>query len=275
MPWDKTDKAFKTLINKVTTDSTNKNFYNEVGDFTINMHNSELWADPINSNPLQAVTDGVAEARSSFILTEDVSVPNQQCYYSKDITGRLKDWISDKYGSGFVAHIFDDMGTEVFPTDPSNWFFDYQTGILTFSGSTTSFNKPFRITGYRYIGDKGSKVQQDITLFEQDDVICGNTETISFLFDFTNKAYIKSIRISNNTNTKFRLSIYTQENGDLMYTSTAIDGSDCRGLVYDVIDGTGIPHISVNGSNKLIIVLENRELPISTYKIQIYASQFK
>ena len=58
------------------TDSTNKAWYNEFSDNTINVHIGEVWADSINSNPSQAVIDGVAELRTLFTLTLDNTVPN-------------------------------------------------------------------------------------------------------------------------------------------------------------------------------------------------------
>jgi hypothetical protein len=149
MPWTKEDRSFKTLINRRTT-SSGKAWYEELGDNTINVHSDEIWA-----SPSQAVIDGVAELRTLFTLTEDVSVGSQQCYYAYESGNRLKEWISDKYGLGYAIHLYQNTGAEIFPTDVSTWFFDYQTGILTFNASTAGFSKPFKITGYRYIGSKG------------------------------------------------------------------------------------------------------------------------
>ena len=47
MPWNKTDRSFKTLINKRVTDSDAKFYFNEKGDFTINTHQLELWVDAV------------------------------------------------------------------------------------------------------------------------------------------------------------------------------------------------------------------------------------
>lgn len=154
MSWTKEDRSFKTLINRRTTDSTGKFWYNEFSDSTLNIHSSEIWSDTINSSPAQAVIDGVAEQKTLFTLTLDNTVPSNQCYYAYD-TIRLKDWISTKYGDGYLVRLYDNNNAEIFPTDACQWFFDYQTGILTFNGSTAAFTKPFKISGYRYIGEKG------------------------------------------------------------------------------------------------------------------------
>jgi hypothetical protein len=156
MVWNKEDRSFKTLINKETTDSVNKFFFNELGARTINVHSSEIWSDNISSNPAQAIIDGVAEQKTLFVLTEDLTVPNNQSWKAESPPGtRLADWISDKYGTGYTLRLFDNTGGEIFTTDPVGWFFDYQTGILTFSGNAAGKARPFKVTGYRYIGEKG------------------------------------------------------------------------------------------------------------------------
>ena len=155
MPWTKEDRSYKTLINRRTTDSIGKQYYNEYGDFTINVHSDEIWMDNIDSVPATTVSAGIAELRTLFTLTWDNSVPNYQCYYAYESGNRLKDWISTKYGDGYLVRLYDNNNAEIFPTDTCQWFFDYQTGILTFNGSTVAFSKPFKISGYRYIGTKG------------------------------------------------------------------------------------------------------------------------
>ena len=157
MTWTKEDRSFKTLISKETTDSANKFFFNELGARTLNVHASEIWSDDIPFNdPAQAVIDGVAEQKTLFVLTEDLTVPNNQSWKAESPPGtRLADWISDKYGAGYTIRLFDNAGSEIFTTDPVGWFFDYQTGILTFSGNAVGKARPFKVTGYRYIGAKG------------------------------------------------------------------------------------------------------------------------
>lgn len=154
MPWSQQDLSFKYLLNKRET-SSGKAFYEEFGDDTLNTHMANVWIQTIaDNNPAQAVIDGVAQQYTSFVLTEDTSVPNQQCYYAYS-AGRLHDWISDKYGANYAIHLYQNNGTEIFPTDNCQWLFSYQTGVLIFNGSTAAFAKPFKISGYRYIGSKG------------------------------------------------------------------------------------------------------------------------
>jgi len=153
MAWSFLDKAFKILINKRATSITKKP-YEEFGDLTLDIHASEVKAEPIPFNdPPQALADGVAQLYTLFVLTEDNTVGGQQSYYAFQSGNRLKNWIPDKYGALYAIKLFDNNNNQIFPTDASDWIFDYPTGILNFSGSTASFAKPFKITGYRYVGE--------------------------------------------------------------------------------------------------------------------------
>lgn len=155
---NKLDWAYKVLLNKRFTDPNNKEHYNEFGDTTLNIHLSQVWSDTVDSNPVVSEGIGVVKSYSFLTLTEDLSVPDHKCYFASDSeTGnRLKDWVSDKYGQAYIVHLYDNNNNEIFPTDPCDWFFDYQTGILTFGSSISGFVRPFKLSGYRYTGRKGA-----------------------------------------------------------------------------------------------------------------------
>lgn len=150
--WQEVDLVFKKLLNKrVTHDG--KRFYEEFGDKAFDINADDVKTSPVPfDDPALAVTNGVAELRTLLVLTQDTSVPDQQAWFAFD-TVRLKDWLSDKYGAQYNIRVFDNNDSEIFPTDPSDWLFDYVTGILLFSGDVSSYAQPFKITGYRYIGD--------------------------------------------------------------------------------------------------------------------------
>jgi hypothetical protein len=163
MPWDTTDQSFKILINKrVTSDA--KKFYEEVGDDTLNVHLDNTWIAGIPANPADGITQGILQQYTLFALTEDLTVPNHQCFYAFSGT-RLHDWVSDKYGTNYGIQLFANNGTPIYTTDPSQWFFNYQTGILIFNGSVAGYPLPFKISGYRYIGGKGVTGLQGVTGF--------------------------------------------------------------------------------------------------------------
>lgn len=171
MATNNTDRAFKTLVNRRTTDE-NKAYYEEISDQTINIYVNDIWTGDISATPATAVLAGVAQQYTLFSLTEDVSVASQQAWYADDGYGsRLKNWISDKYGDDYSIHLFDNADNEIFPTDSLDWFWDYQTGILTISGNASAFSQPFKISGYRYIGPKGFGGSDDIGAFKIVDTI--------------------------------------------------------------------------------------------------------
>lgn len=171
MSWDKTDLSFKTLINKRETDNA-KLYLNEKGDFTINVHAEEIWFDAIPSTP-PTFTSSVVRVfptSSPITLVQDSSVGGGMAYFAStntdpitsqtDETSRLKDFISDKFGRGYAAHVYDSSGNLLSVADPSGYFFNYQTGILTFSSASTQFanvanSGPFKVAVYQYVGRKG------------------------------------------------------------------------------------------------------------------------
>lgn len=184
MGWTKEDKSFKKLIDKRGTSADFK-FYEEFGDTTLDIQFGDVKTDPIPFNdPTSAVNDAVAVAYtlgSEFILIEDtdasansntwytgitaVGGPGNGTYSPGSNYDQVLDWISDKNGLLYPIRLFENNGSEIFLTDPSNWIFDYPTGILTFGlgdddnsldgGFNNSWSTPLKITGYNYVGAFG------------------------------------------------------------------------------------------------------------------------
>ena len=180
--WNQGDLTFKSFINKVTTDQSKK-FYEENGGVVFNTHASEIWLDSIPTTPPVSTTS-VVEVNTTLYLIQDQSAGNSQTWFAStygygwsglttgqkatatataNITpsARLLDWIEDKYGSGYAVNLYDNSGTLVATGDASGWIFNYMTGILIFSSAnmdsgTVSGRGPFKITAYRYIGNKGA-----------------------------------------------------------------------------------------------------------------------
>lgn len=211
--WSFLDKAYKILVNKRAT-STNKKPYEEFGDFTLDIHSSEVKAQPIPINdPAQGIVDGTVEQFTLFALTEDNTVGAQQSYYAFQSGNRLKNWIGDKYGALYAVKLYDNAGNQIFPTDPSDWVFDYPTGILNFSGSTAAFSKPFKITGYRYIGQ--------------------------FMDNFTSGAALKKqiIPITSDGQTAFDLATELSEPFTSIF-EVKVNGVPLRSIEYTVVSNT-------------------------------------
>jgi len=175
MTWNKTDLAFKKFLNKRVTDAEPaKYFYNEKGDFTIDIHAIEIKRETIPGTPPGASTSIVGvytlAAGTRLTLIEDQSVPNKQAWFATsnsnttlaqtDEASRLKDWISDKYGTAYEIKLYDNSNVQIPKSDASEWYFDYPTGILIFKNANTDSGTvisraPFKIDAYRYIGAKG------------------------------------------------------------------------------------------------------------------------
>lgn len=157
MGWTQLGKVFKTLLSRRTT-SDAKAYYEEFADVTLDIYAGDVKAQyPIQNNPAQSVTEGIAIQHTLLTLVEDNTVANQQSYYAtSDSTSsgtRLKQWISDRFGDAYRVRLYDNANNEIFPTDVSQWLFDNTNGVLIFNGNTGGFAKPFKISGYRYIGD--------------------------------------------------------------------------------------------------------------------------
>ncbi len=146
-----TDRALKGLLGLEATDS-NKRLIEEFGAETINISAGEVWGSTIDSDPAQAVTDGTVALETLHVLTEDVTVPNQQGWRSS-----FQDWIPpNKYGSSYVLQLFDgsDSLITVATQISKGIFFDYKTGYLT-ADDVSGITLPFKITHHRYTGVKG------------------------------------------------------------------------------------------------------------------------
>lgn len=151
MAWDALDLVFKKILGKrVTSDA--KKFYEEFGDIALDISASEIKAQPIPFNdPTTGITNGVVLQYTNLVLTEDITVAGHQSWYAFTGGNRIKNWIPDKYGVLYPIKLYDNTGSQIFPTDGQGWIFDYVTGVLNFIGPITS-PTPFKITGYTYIG---------------------------------------------------------------------------------------------------------------------------
>jgi len=169
---NKTDKSFKTLINKRFT-TPDRNFFQEIGKDTINTHMREVWMNTIPTDSASAITSGYAEYYEQFTLTADPTFNDQAFYF---ISGSgftpgtdsinsgwlvneasqsyfIGDFISDKYGSSYEVKLYDASGSQIFKTDAISWIFDYKTGVLHVADAASgSYPTPYSVTVYKYTG---------------------------------------------------------------------------------------------------------------------------
>ncbi len=188
MSWSKEDISFKKLSSKRVTWTTNKVF-EEIGARSLDIHNTDIKSDTIPSIPPGAGVTGLLDyydylGGTGLTLVKDLTVSDELTYFATifngagneafanqlvgaGATGRLFNWVSDKYDQlglspslGYEIKLYDKDGNQITKTDPSDWYFDYQTGILIFttnyqSAAVTKAKAPYYITGYRYVGGFG------------------------------------------------------------------------------------------------------------------------
>jgi hypothetical protein len=183
MAWTQQDTSFKKLQNKRITTSTGKGIDEEKGASSLELYLPDVKTELIPGTPPGASTSVLAYTGSiGQTLVVDTSVPGNLTWFASTGYGnttdanngsflsesqRLGDWISDKYdgfgtvsGAGYEIKVYDANSNLITKADPSDWLFDYQTGILVFNNTSTTYGLvsstgPFRVVGYRYIGNKG------------------------------------------------------------------------------------------------------------------------
>lgn len=149
----KIDRAWKLSLDSALT-SVNKEFFEEQYSTGRTVHANDIWKETIDSDPAQAVSDGVAQTYQELVLEEDLSVAGRKAWIAKSGGVRLQDWISPRFGQSYTIQLFDQDGNQIYTTDACNWVFDYKAGILILENSHATATG-FKITGYRYVGDKG------------------------------------------------------------------------------------------------------------------------
>jgi len=149
----KIDRAWKLALDRALT-SVAKEFFEEEHPSGRIVHAGDVWKDSIPADPGEAVSAGVAQQHLHLSLEEDVTVSGKRAWIARSDGNRLADWISPRFGQGFTIQLFDQAGNQIFTTDPCNWVFDYKSGILFLENSHATATG-FKITGYRYIGEKG------------------------------------------------------------------------------------------------------------------------
>lgn len=189
MSWSQQDLSFKKLSNKRVTTSTGKGLPEEKGASTLELYLPDIKTELIPGTGNTAYgLNGVLfyhgpTASFGQTLVVDTSVPGNLTWFATSGYGntttandgsagsesqRLFNWVSDKYdafgtvsGAGYEIKLYDGSNNLITKSDASNWLFDYQTGILMFnntqlsSGSAVSTSGPYKIVGWRYVGQKG------------------------------------------------------------------------------------------------------------------------
>lgn len=152
---NKLDLVFKKAVNRQYT-SASKNWYNELPGIPYKLKGSDIWIESIPSTPPSS-TDAMIRVFNQLQLVKDTSVANNGAWLAYDGPDRIGSFIAPRYGQGYTARLFDNSATkkEIPTTDGCGWFWDYETGILTFDNNPSSYGytaTAFYITTWQYIG---------------------------------------------------------------------------------------------------------------------------
>ncbi len=163
----KLDALFKGFFSKART-SSNKQFFEENIPTAYDVHAKEVYLEEIPSIPPSDSTS-IVKKYEKIVLTKDKSVSDNLAWIAlptwsadwssgsaTDINTIHRNFISPKYGTGYVVKVFKGDGTRIPELDATDWMFDYKAGVLTFQknpgmdGSTQE--KSIYIEVYQYIG---------------------------------------------------------------------------------------------------------------------------
>ena len=301
MAWTQTDTSFKKLQNKRITTSTGKGIDEEKGASSLELYLADVKTELIPGTPPGATTSVLAYTGAiGQTLAVDTSVPGNLTWFATTGYGnttaandgsflsesqRLGDWVSDKYdafgtvsGAGYEIKVYDKDSNLITKADPSDWLFDYQTGILVFNNASTTYGAvstsgPFRIVGYRYIGSKGIIPAyyggSGFTTYTKGDILVGVGSTFIKLNVGTNN-YVLTANSSSATGLTWSPTSATGVTSinaltaSIQYFSTGTSGSGFN------ISSTGSTHtfnipIAGTGSTGLVSTLAQSFAGIKTF----------
>ena len=160
----KTDLVFKKIKGRRIT-TVDKAFYEEFPGALTYLHSTEVWSDTIPV-PAPGTTTSVVQYYSDLQMTEDATVSNHRawlaCSTPGDTNTQLKGFVPPRFDQSYTVRVFEDDGAgnldsskEVPTAHPTNWFFDYENGVLMFENDPVAagLTTPFHIRVYRYIGE--------------------------------------------------------------------------------------------------------------------------
>ena len=153
----KTNFVFKKIKGRRDT-ANEKAWYEEFPGYLVFLHADDVWSDPIPT-PAPGASTSVVQYYNHHQLTEDSSTPNHKawlmCETPGDTSTQLRQFVPPRFHQTYTARVYDNTGTEIPTTDPSNWFFDYENGVLFFEEDPTThgWSTPISVSVYRYIGN--------------------------------------------------------------------------------------------------------------------------
>lgn len=162
----KVDFLWKERLARASTSEDKHAFEEYFKEIAPQIDAGDIWADAseIPGTP-PGVSAGVVEFQEDLKLSLDPTVAGNKASVAtsiyEDLSSRLGNWISDRYGAGYTVKLYEDdgaggKGNRIYPRDPIEWVF-FHTGILVCFQDPVALGKtlPFHVEGYRYVGAFG------------------------------------------------------------------------------------------------------------------------
>ena len=129
--------------------STDKAYYEETTAFSPFVHGDEVWLDDLTGFST-ANSTGLVIEHVMIPLEEDVTVSGSRAWYNTTEfpNGRC---VPPSFNQSYTVKLYESDGTQIFLSDASDPFFEYETCRLSFQ-DTHSFSTPIKITVYTYNG---------------------------------------------------------------------------------------------------------------------------
>jgi hypothetical protein len=173
----KLDRLWKLAFNKTRGDSTAQ-FFEELIPSVVDIHASEIPGDTIPSTPPGSTTSVIKKwysgAEGQITMTLDRKYNGNRVWVAKesvetafssgsgDITNIMKNFVSPKYGTGYVVKVYDGSDVQIAELfgnssgtiNTGSWLFDYKSGVLVFESdrSENGSSTFIKIEVYQYIG---------------------------------------------------------------------------------------------------------------------------
>jgi hypothetical protein len=265
----KLDLVFKKLGFGVQSTSINKAGFEEAVVSPLPIYDSAIWAKASLIPSIAEPRPNVVQHITDFVLTQDITVSGGVVWLSN-----ITDFIPPTFGSTYVVVVKDANDSRVYPGQ-SSFFFDYASGTLVFPNGASSyagFTAPFKISAYRYIGQKGivstGGGELQLRRIDHEETDVAQDETREFWIPFSNKCYIAGIRVTGESD-EFSFKLLTLPLGSggryIYYSGSIVD------ILWDIPE-SDIPFIDESGEDKIYAVLENSGA-ISDFSIQIYIKE--
>jgi hypothetical protein len=146
---DRNDLVFKKIVNRKYTSADNA-WYEEDSGVPFKLNAIDVWISNIPSTPPASDTAVVKGYRlgSELSLVHNTAVNNRKAWYCEIEGNPAGSFISPRYGQGYNVQVY--KGSSRIDLGVYGWFFDYETGILTFDQDPGSSD--IKIIAYRYTG---------------------------------------------------------------------------------------------------------------------------